>query len=33
MEAEPTVPESALQCGNELAAKDATEHLDGKEKS
>ena len=30
MEAEPTVPESALECGDELAAKDATEHLDGK---
>ena len=30
MEAEPTVLESALQCGDELAAKDATEHLDGK---
>ena len=30
MEAEPTVMESALQCGDELAAKDAAEHLDGK---
>ena len=30
MEAEPTVLESPLQCGDELAAKNATEHLDGK---
>ena len=29
MKAEPAVLESALECGDELAAKDATEHLDG----
>src|ERR1700693_3861747 len=30
MKAEPAVLESALECGGEFAAKDATEHLDGK---
>ena len=31
MEAQLALPEVALQSGNELTAKDATEHLDGKE--
>src|ERR1700674_5052065 len=30
MEAESAVLESALECSDELAAKDASEHLDGK---
>src|SRR5579863_6538732 len=31
MEAQLALPEVALQSGNKLTAKDATEHLDGKE--